>query len=435
MDLRTKAIEILNNNWQGGFSIPTNKLYPFQWLWDSGFVALGMCHHDLDKSIQEIETMFSGQWENGMLPHILFHSENEKTYFPNFDFWESNVNEGAPDFPKSSGITQPPVFGFVLKSLLEFYPNNKKLKDFVLKIFPKMVHYHRFLYEVRDPFKEGLFYIFHPWESGRDNSPIWDEAMNKISIDKSQIPNYVRRDTSIANPEERPTSDQYDRYVYLLELGKKYKYDGKEIVSESPFLIQDCMMNAILIKSNDALIQIGKSFGLDTLELESWQILSKENFNKKFWNEKLAQFVSYDLRNEKQIEHKEIGGLIALFAQLATEEQAKLIHDYLTDVHTRGFYLCPSFDVDSPLFDSKRYWRGPIWPQMNWMIYHGLKYYKYHNLAEIVKNDFIKLVNNLGFYEYFESEKSKVEQLNNGYGGNNFSWTASTILSLLKEDK
>ncbi len=423
------AKKILANNWRNGFSIPTDRLYPFQWLWDSGFVALGTSHHDLDRSIDEIRTMFTGQWDNGMLPHILFHSETEETYFPNYDFWNSNVNSGAPQFPKSSGITQPPVFGFVLEDLLNTHTDNSKLLSFAKEIFPKIVHFHRFLYHYRDPNREGLFFIFHPWESGRDNSPLWDDALNKIDLKKDEIPAYTRRDTSIADADERPTSFQYDRYVYLLELGKKYKYDGEEIAKESPFLIQDCMMNAILIKSNESLIKVGNMLNIDVSEIEDWQVLSKRNFQSKFWNQELKHFVSYDLRHEKQMTHKEIGGYIPLFANLASDTQANAIKDYLQSVHDRGYYLCPSFDVDSPLFDSKRYWRGPVWPQMNWMLYHGLKSYQFDDLAEIVKSDFITLVDKLGFYEYFESNKSDVENLSHGYGGGNFSWTASTYLS------
>jgi len=83
------------------------------------------------------------------------------------------------------------------------------------------VDYHRFFYQYRDPHKEGLVFIYHPWESGRDNSPLWDESMNRIIIDYDKLPKYVRQDTNLADPAERPTSEQYDRYVYLLELGKQ----------------------------------------------------------------------------------------------------------------------------------------------------------------------------------------------------------------------
>ena len=166
------AKRILNLNWKEGFTIPTGKLYPFQWNWDSGFTSIGHSHFSLDFAIQELQSLFSGQWENGMLPHIIFHSEREKTYFPNYDFWEANVNLGAPEKPKTSGITQPAVHGFVLEKLLQARPDDEKLIDFVKSIFTKVVNSHRFMYTYRDPQREGLTFIFHPWESGRDNSPL-----------------------------------------------------------------------------------------------------------------------------------------------------------------------------------------------------------------------------------------------------------------------
>lgn len=431
--LINKSQSILNQNWRNGYTVPTSKLYPFQWNWDSGFVSLGLAHFNAERARKELKSLFSGQWQNGMLPHIIFHSEKEKTYFPNFEFWNSNINPGAPVRPKTSGITQPPVHGFILKELLDRYPDSQEMKDFAKELFPKIVNSHRFFYDYRDPKKEGLFFIFHPWESGRDNSPLWDEALDLIHINKEEIGDYTRRDTSIADASERPTSAQYDRYVYLLQLGKKHQYDQPGLVEESPFLIQDSMMNAILIRSNQCLIEIGGDLGFDTAEISEWQTQSVRSFNEKLWSEELSFYVGYDLRNEKIIAHKEIGGLVPLYSQIPNQDRAKKLNDYLMTLHNRGYHLCPSFDVDSPLFDSKRYWRGPIWPQMNWMIHHGLKAYGFNETAQIVKEDLIHLVEELGFFEYFESEKSKIATLRSGYGGDNFSWTASTIIDLLTE--
>jgi hypothetical protein len=358
--------------------------------------------------------------------------KRKKTYFPNFDFWNSNINPTAPLSPKSSGITQPAVHGFVVEHLIKRFPHNEKVISFAKELFPKIVNYHRFLYTYRDPHKEGLMFIFHPWESGRDNSPLWDESMNRIEIDHATLPEYTRRDTSIADASERPTSDQYDRYVYLLQLGKTNQYDGRAIAEESPFLIQDSMMNAILIKSNAALIKIGKRFGFDIGEVEEWQQQSLATFKKKMWNESLGFFTCYDLKAEKQIALKEIGGLSPIYAGIPTTSQANRLNEYLQSLHNRGYYLCPSFDVDHPLFDSKRYWRGPVWPQMNWMLYHGFNEYGFRETAEIIKADLFTLVSKLGFHEYFESQKDMVPHLERGYGGDNFSWTASTIIDLSK---
>lgn len=426
-----KANNILDLNWRDGFTVPRDKLYPFQWNWDSGFVSLGMAHKDLHKAIEEIQSLFSGQWENGMIPHIIFHSENEKTYFPNFDFWNCGVNSGAPTKPKTSGITQPPVIGFVLETLMNRFPDSELLEDFLKDIFPKVVQYHAFLYNYRDPHNEGLFFIYHPWESGRDNSPIWDQSLDRIQIKPGSLPAYTRRDTSIADASERPTSEQYDRYVYLLELGKKHQYDQVGIAEESPFLIQDSMMNAILIKSNDSLIKIANRYGLDHGQLSEWQQQSLRSYDAKMWNDDINLYTGYDLRGGHQIQHKEIGGLVSLYANIPTPERAQIMADDLQSLHDRGYYLCPSFDIDSPLFDSKRYWRGPIWPQMNWMIHHGLHNYGHDDLATIVKSDLIELVQKHGFYEYFESQKAVALKATKGYGGDKFSWTASSIIDLI----
>jgi len=304
--LEQQAKQILSNNWRNGFTIPTAKLYPFQWNWDSGFVAMGFAQYDVAKALQELQSLFSGQWQNGMVPHIIFHSETETSYFPNWDFWGTNVNAGASQKPKTSGITQPPVHGFVLDFVLNLHKDNEEVKAFAKELYPKIVASHRFLYNYRDPKKEGLFFIYHPWESGRDNSPIWDESLNRIVIDKDKLPKYERRDTKLADSSERPTMDQYDRYVYLLQLGKTHQYDGKGIAEESPFLIQDCMMNAILLQANKGLVNVAKQLNLDYAEIEEWIQQGTSSFQNKFWNEESQFYLTYDLRAEKQIEHKDI---------------------------------------------------------------------------------------------------------------------------------
>ncbi|MEM9664121.1 MAG: trehalase family glycosidase [Bacteroidota bacterium] len=427
------AARILDANWKDGFTIPTHKLYPFQWNWDSGFTSLGHSYIQLDQAIRELETLFSGQWDNGMVPHILFHSEHEDTYFPNHDVWGSQVHPGAPRPLKTSGITQPAVHGFVLERLLETNPDDERLIACAKRLFPKIVRSHRFFYTHRDPEREGLTFIFHPWESGRDNSPLWDASLDRIDIDPAMLPAYERRDTSLAPTDERPTSYQYDRYVYLMLLGKKYRYDEAGIFEESPFLVQDTLMNAVLIRSNQSLIALGQRFGLDVGEVEEWQQQALPRFREKLWNPALGTFTPYDVRGTCPIAHHEIGGLAALYAEIPSQLQAEGLHAYLRALHERGYYLCPSFDVDSPLFDAKRYWRGPVWPQMNWMIHFGLKAYGFFDTAQIVREDLVELVGALGFYEYFEPRKSVAAQLKAGYGGGDFSWTAACVLDLLHE--
>ena len=69
------------------------------------------------------------------------------------------------------------------------------------------------------------------------------------------------------------------------------------------------------------------------------------------------------------------------------------------------YYLCSSFDPEGKQHDQKKYWRGPVWINLNWILYHGLRRYQFEETAKRVKNDSLELVDTLGFYEYFNPSK------------------------------
>jgi hypothetical protein len=171
------CIAALNKNWKGSFTIPSPRLYPFQWNWDSGFIALGNVHINPERAITEMETLFEGQWSNGFLPHIIFHNaEKYDSYFPSADYWDSLVSEFAPRELKTSGITQPAVQGFVLEALLDKGIDPKRIEI----LMEKALKYHDYLYEQREYGDTGLVAIWHNWESGMDNSPWWDPILERI---------------------------------------------------------------------------------------------------------------------------------------------------------------------------------------------------------------------------------------------------------------
>lgn len=434
---RNRAQFILNQNTRDErYTVPSANLYPYQWNWDSGFAALGFAHFDLRRAMLEIKTLFSGQWENGMLPHILFHSKKREGYFPGPAYWRSDLVQHAPKTLPTSGISQPPVHGFILERLYKLHPQSEELKDFVRYMFPKILKLHEYYYTQRDPLKEGLVYIFHPWASGRDNSPLWDDLVKRIEVDKSALPAYERFDNKKADPSERPSDRDYDVYVYLMEMAKKLAYDGLAIAQSSPFMIQDTLFNSALIRSNEALIQLGQVLGKDIGQVQEWQEESKRAYQQKLWAKELGVFAPYDMRAEKHIGLKEIGGYTPLFSGIPNDHQASLLKQEIAKISSskHEFRLMPSFDPFDEIFDPKRYWKGPIWPQMNWLVYQGLKRYGFDLEAQQVKWDFLELVDKLGFYEYFDPRKKVADQLPHGYGGDKFTWTAAVFLDLTAEE-
>ena len=425
MNLEQKCIEVLENNWRETFTIPSPRLYPFQWNWDSGFIAIGNLFHKPERSIVEMETLFSGQWENGFLPHILFHnSEKYTSYFPSADYWNSSLSKYAPKKLKTSGITQPPIHGFVLELLL----NQNFEKSRIINLYNKIINYHKYLYKYREAEDSGLIEIWHNWESGMDNSPWWDIALAKI--DEKEIRNIKLHRKDIHEVEQsdntRPKDIDYKRYLHLVHQLQK---NGFEWISENyPFQILDPLFNSILVASNNSLIKIGKKLNLDTTFIEEKNKITKNNFNKYLWNKEDSLFYPFDLVSNTQIKIHASGSYLPIFAEIPSEQDVKrLVRNWDNDVN---LHLIPSCFPNQKGFEARNYWRGPVWINVNWMVWKGLLKYNLHDTANRIKNDTIKLVEENSIYEYFEAINNN--KSNSGYGGNNFSWTAALILEMLR---
>jgi hypothetical protein len=427
---REMAARVLEKNWQDGFTIPCEGLYPFQWNWDSGFIALGWAHLDMERAKTELRSLLKGQWKNGFLPHIIFHNESE-TYFPGPDVWDVGRSVFAPARP-TSGITQPPVLGFVLESLYDV--SGGTLGEFAAEVFPGIYAWHEYLYTQRDPHGEGLVYICHNWEAGTDNTPVWD-----VIWEGMDSPEYVlnRRDTQHVDAANRPSNREYQHYIHLVELFKSWDYEDARIAANSPFLIQDPLFNALLMRSNQGLIRLGKLLGkeVEVASLEQWQALSLRHFHKKLYSDEKQAYVYYDLRNERRLDAVSSSSFVPLFAGIPSPS----IAEDMVNSHFRGgnfsgprdnYFLCASFDPTSTAFDPGRYWRGPVWINLNWLLYHGFLRYGYDELAARIRKDTLELLETYGFYEYFDPRKELPPGQPRAYGGRNFSWSAALYLDL-----
>jgi len=91
-----------------------------------------------------------------------------------------------------------------------------------------------------------------------------------------------------------------------------------------------------------------------------------------------------------------------------------------------------TFDRQDPNFKSTNYWRGPIWINVNWLIYQGLKSYSKQSalakeLAVVQKKATLDLVLKTGLWEYFDCFDAS------GHGTDAFSWSAALVIDLVNE--
>ena len=414
-----EAINVLKENDRGGYTVPTSRLYPFQWNWDSGFTALGLWHINKWRAWLEIISLLDAQWENGMIPHIVFR-QNDPDYYPGPDIWLSN-NE-----PPTSCLSQPPVLASVVLQMVEKGTpyDSRKARE----IFPRLMASHRWFMESRDPENSGVIATVHPWETGRDNCPDWDIGLNNIKIPKN-LEQYFRKDTSYVDKLERPTDDHYDRFMTILKYGRDCNWDNVKMHNEGPFLAIDPGVNFILLRANKDLYKLANYLGYteNINEIKNW-IKILEQGCQKMWNKDINAFTSFDKRTNTYCDAITNASFLCFYAGVGSNKQKSYMIDHCNRILNNCNYGMPSLDPMHKCFESKRYWRGPIWSIMNYMIAVGLEDINELKLANKIKNDTIQLVKKNGMAEYFDPITGI------GLGGRDFSWTAAIHLELLKDE-
>ncbi len=422
-----EAKRILKANWMGGYTRPSPGLYPHQWNWDSAFIAMGNAHYHPDRAQQELKSLFAHQWPNGMVPHIVFNPKALGHYFPEPDFWQ--VPHGRP----TSGITMPPIHATACLHIFKNERDSSRGRAFLEFMYPKLLALHRYLYDERDPDGSGLVYIRHPWESGLDNSPAWDRPLKEIAVDRSSLPPYDRKDLKHGVPaDQRPSDEDYDRYVYLVDLFRRLDYREDAISGQCPFMVLDVLFNSILCRANRDLMTIADILKKEVSEVSSWEKVTSGAISDRLWCSDCRQFESFDVVSNRHLHSATAAGFTPLFAGAATKAQAERLFETLDSVafcalHQGNCFTVPNYDMTLEDFDSRNYWRGPVWINMNWMISRGLKGYGYGEKADAMKRDMIQLPMRFGFHEYFDSRTGQ------GYGSGSFSWTAALFLDLVYE--
>jgi hypothetical protein len=430
LELLEFAKKVLDGNWTGNFTIPSGTLYPHQWSWDSCMIAIGNSYFDTDRSMKELEHLFDAQWKNGMIPHIVFN-EKEKTYFPSPEYYDITRSPNAPNHVKTSGMTQPPVHALACLYIHHNSKDKAKTKEFLARVYPNLLKFHRFLMTERDPEKSGLVTIFHPWESGRDDSPIWDDALARVKI--TVMPKFERLDVKAASSSERPSDEEYNKFIFLVDTMKLYNYDQKIMYEKYPFKIKDVLFSSILYVANWTLLQIAKLIGEDSEEISEWISRTKTNFRKFFCapsnrgsNISDGLFYDYDLVIGERIMKRTISCLIPIYTGLLSNQEAEVIVKWISGADFVAEYdTIASADEKESYFKPLDYWRGPIWINTSWSIRYGLLRYGYTDRAERIKQGVLRLVAEHGFREYFDPTSGT------GLGGKNFSWTAAAVIDMI----
>jgi len=433
--LKDLCIQVLASNQHGNYTLPTNNLYPHQWLWDSCFIAIGLANYDVRRAKKELISLLRGQWNNGMVPHMIFASGD--AHKRDRYLWQSWRSPQAPASLATSGVTQPPMLAEAIIRVGRKMSTAER-HQWYLTMYPALLRYHEWLYRERDPREEGLVLLVHPWEGGLDNTPPWISQLHRHQrpwwvslVVNTRAVNLlfrlVRRDTLYIPPGQRVSNLDALLYYDVIRHLKHENWDINAVLSRSNLAVQDLSFNCILIRAHDHLKTIAKSIGHEVPDwLNDRNKKGRHNIEKLLFDDQEGQFYSRNYTSRKLIKKPSIATLMPLYGGCVSKAHAKRLVERLKA--KRGFgttYPVPTVPTDSAWYKELGYWQGPAWVNTNWLIIDGLGRYGYKAEAEELRQSTIAMVSVGGPAEYFSAKTAEPA------GAHNFSWTAALVIDLL----
>lgn len=376
--------------------------------------------------------LLAAQWSNGMVPHIVF--EPGWRYWWDRRIWRSWVNGAAPRGVATGGISQPPMIAEAAVRVGEALQPDERTAWY-RSVYRPIVAYHQWLYRERGGRGDGLVVQIHPWETGLDTTPPWLESLRKdrapLWLDlvartrADKLARHLRWDTRYVPANQRSSTIEALRLYDALRRIRRDRYDSAAVLRHPPFAIEDLTYNSILIRANARLREIAGDIGATVPDDLDAAMRGNEAALESLWDQAAESYFSRDLRTGRLLTEQSIAALMPLYAGCVDGVRAKRLARMLNDPGLFATpYPAPSVPPGSPWFNPVRYWQGPTWINMNWLIIDGLRRYGFSGEADALRRSTLGLVAGSGFYEYYHPLTGEPA------GARDFSWTAALAIDL-----
>lgn len=264
-----------------------------------------------------------------------------------------------------------------------------------------------------------------------DNSPLWDSALDRLMLGDDDVPAYRRIDVTLIDPSQRPTNAEYDRYAYFVKLYRDCGYESACIRDSCPFVMHDVLFNSLLVQADRDLAEVAEILGADGSPYVAWADRTAAAIDELLWDREASTYFNVDVAIGARVPVRSAASLAPLYAGVPSAERATA----LLEVNRSLIVQVPegtavaSIGPDDPSFEPSRYWRGPVWPMLNWIAYRGLRRYGYGREAADVRAGMVELVRREGFWEHYNPVTGR------GQGAPQFAWTAGLVLDLLAAEE
>ncbi|MFW6136138.1 MAG: amylo-alpha-1,6-glucosidase [Chloroflexota bacterium] len=330
--------------------MPSKINYVGLWLWDSALHALAYRHVDPDLARDQIRAMVAHQLSDGMMPDAVYD--------------EGVIAE--IEHPIRAEVTKPPILAWAALKLHETDPD----LEFLREIYVPLVRWNAWWFAMNDDDVDGLAQYNHPYSSGLDDSPLWDDGM----------------------PVEPPD------------------------------------LNTYLCVQMGSLAMMAEELGMDA-EGAMWRRRARAIVTRMledFWDEEAGVF--WALHQEQPIRVVTPFNLYPLWTGQLPEEVCDRLIGHLTDPEEFwDGYVVPTVARNDPHYDPETMWRGPVWANINYFFVEALQQVGREDLARAVRDRTLELImSHPSIYEFYNAETGEPPQ----EAVDMFGWTAAVFIDL-----
>jgi len=316
-----------------GFTVPNAQVYPWQWLWDSCFHSIIWAElGDGERAVRELQSLFAHQDDDGFVPHVIHHGDPGH----HADFWGRRG---------TSSITQPPMYGHAIAALVrrgidvpgELVEQARVGLEFLLRT------------RRRDD-DSGLITVVHPWETGADNSPRWDDFcpggfdLGRWKQAKGDL---------LATVERTP---------------------GGAPIGNPAFGVAPIAFNALVVWNALSLFDLRwsttRSSSDDAVRFRPLfePVRAVARAVTDAWDPTLLTWVDGGAASGGSGRVRTAEALLGCLATSRRDHQISAFEQIIDPDAYGGAFGVRGVHQGDPLYEPRTYWRGPTWPQLAYLL-------------------------------------------------------------------
>jgi len=357
-----------------GYTAPNTDVYPWLWLWDSCFHSLVWAELGApERAVGELAAALSTIDSAGFVAHMGYQLDPQRPV----ELWGR---------PGASSITQPPMFGHAIAELLR--------RGIEVPIGLIEAAKRALVHLLRDRRRRsGLIEIVHPWETGCDDSPRWDDLCPGEGFDperwrahKMELLDHVERGDAgepLHNPRFAVASVGFNALVAFNARELESVTGDRSLAAEVDVLVT--AIDARFDRDHRTWIDVGPN------EAGSGRSRTADGL--------LPLLVTAD----GDVRHRVVEELL--------DEDA-----YASAFGPRGVH------VGEPTYSPSTYWRGPVWPQLAYLLWVALDRAGETDAAEVVRTTTVSGAIESALAEYWNGDTGQ------GLGAIPQSWTGLALV-------